>query len=137
MTSTKQQDQTAFAFSLFAVVALWTLGLMQFWTGLVGVVDGDASLYGLQPNDQQYLLDLSGSTWGWIHLVMGVLLFAAGSALVYGRTWARIVGITVATMSAVVCFAFIPVYPFWGIVLMVIAVSVIWSLTTYGKDLRR
>jgi hypothetical protein len=48
--------------------------------------------------------------------------------------WARIVGVIVATISAIANFAFIPYYPFWSLTIIAIDVFVIWALTVHGRD---
>jgi hypothetical protein len=50
-----------------------------------------------------------------------------------GATWARIVGITLASLSAFANFFFIPYYPLWSIVIIALDVAVIWALTVYGR----
>ena len=47
------------------------------------------------------------------------------------------VGVIVAGLSAIVNFAFIPVYPVWAIVIIALDVAVIWALTMHGRDVTR
>jgi hypothetical protein len=49
----------------------------------------------------------SASTWGWIHLVGGIVGLAAGFG-VSGAAWARWLGILIAAISVFVNFTFIP-----------------------------
>jgi hypothetical protein len=51
-----------------------------------------------------------------------------------GRTWGRVVGITLAVVSAVVNFAFIPYYPFWALTVIALDIFVIWALAAHGRD---
>ena len=39
------------------------------------------------------------------------------------------VGVTLATLSAIANFFFIPVYPFWALLIIALDVWVIWALT--------
>ena len=80
-----------------------------------------------------YALDIS--TWGWIHLIGGILILIAGWSLFSGATWARVVGITLALLSAIANFASIPYQPFWSILIIVLDVIVIWALAVYGGEL--
>ena len=48
-----------------------------------------------------------------------------------GQTWARVIGIAVAALSALSNFLFIPYYSLWALVLIALDVAVIWALTTY------
>jgi tetrahydromethanopterin S-methyltransferase subunit F len=85
---------------------------------------------------RNYLLEFDVTTWGWIHLIIGVVAVLAGAMLFSGATWARIVGITLAVLSAIANFGFIPYYPFWSILIIVMDVFVIWALAVYGGRLQ-
>jgi hypothetical protein len=71
------------------------------------------------------------TVWGWIHLLIGTLVAVAGFMLMSGRTWARIVGITAASVSAITSFLFLPYYPFWAVVTLAMDIWVIWALCSY------
>lgn len=60
---------------------------------------------------REYLFQTDRTTWGWIHLVLGLVVAGAGVGLMGGRTWGRVVAIAVALGSAVAMFAFLPHYP--------------------------
>jgi hypothetical protein len=79
-----------------------------------------------------YVFDLDVSTWGWIHLLLGIFAIFAGWAVIAGRVWAGMVGIGLATLVAIANFFWIPYYPFWSILTIALAVWVIWSLTRPG-----
>jgi uncharacterized protein (DUF983 family) len=49
--------------------------------------------------------------------------------------WARILGIIIAGVSLIVNFAFIPVYPFWAMLIIAVDVLVIWALAAHGRVL--
>jgi hypothetical protein len=59
----------------------------------------------------------------------------AGFGVFSGAVWARTVGVICATVSLLVSFAWIPLYPIWSIVLIAIDVTVIWALTVHGRDI--
>ena len=60
----------------------------------------------------------------------------AGWGLLSGRTWARVVALTLAVISAITNFLFIPYYPFWALLLITLDVFVIWAVAAHGGDLR-
>ena len=104
---------------------------------LVGIFHAIAGLAGLFENEfyvstQQYILQFDVTTWGWIHLIAGVVVALAGWAALSGATWARAVGIVLASFSAVANFAFIPVYPVWSLLIIAADVFVIWALASYN-----
>ena len=61
---------------------------------------------------------------------------AAGWAVFSGRTWGRVVGITLTALSAVANFLFIPYYPFWAILIITLDVFVIWALAARGREFK-
>jgi hypothetical protein len=65
-----------------------------------------------------------------------VLIGLAGIGLLAGQTWARVVGIVLAVLSAIANFLFLPYYPFWSILIIGLDVLVIWALSTRAGDLR-
>src|SRR5436309_923375 len=99
--------------------------------GLVAIIDDTFYVKG-----PKYVFQFDTTQWGWIHLILGIVIFLAGLALFSGAVWARIVGVILSLISAVVAFAWVPWYPFWGLTIVAIAVFVIWSLTAHGRDVR-
>ena len=69
-------------------------------------------------------------------VIVGVLVALAGWAVFSGRTWGRVVGIILATLSAIANFLFIPYYPFWALLLITLDIFVIWAIAAHGGDLR-
>jgi hypothetical protein len=60
----------------------------------------------------------------------------AGWGLLSGRAWARVVGITLAALSAIANFLFLPYYPFWSLLIIALDVLVIWALAAHGQEIR-
>ena len=81
---------------------------------------------------QNYTFDLDTSAWGWIHLLLGILLVATGFGLFNRSAWAGVTAIFLAMLSALANFFFIPYYPFWAILLIALDIWVIWALTRPG-----
>jgi hypothetical protein len=57
------------------------------------------------------LLDFNLTTWGWIHLLVGLGVALAGVAVWLGRVWARVVAVILVLASAMTSFLFIPHLP--------------------------
>jgi hypothetical protein len=72
------------------------------------------------------------SAWGWIHLILGIVVALAGLALWNRKVWAATVAIFLAMLSSIANFFFIPYYPFWSILMIALAIWVIWALTRPG-----
>lgn len=80
------------------------------------------------------LLQFDAKSWGWIHLLLGLLVLFAGFAVLAGQTWGRVVGITLAVLSALANFAFLPYYPFWAMTTIALDIFVIWALAVHGRE---
>ena len=127
----KATSGTAVGFILFAAIMMIMAGVFQAISGLVGIFQNEFYVA-----TRNYLFQFDATTWGWIHLVVGLIVAFAGWGLLSGRTWARVVGITVAVLSAISNFLFIPYYPFWSLLIITLDIFVIWAVATRGGDLR-
>ncbi|MBB4765044.1 DUF7144 family membrane protein [Actinoplanes digitatis] len=122
----------AIGFTTFAGVLMIMAGAFQALTGLVAIFENEFYV-----STRNYLLQFDVTTWGWIHLLLGLLVLFAGFAVLSGQTWGRAIGITLAGLSALANFAFIPYYPIWSLVIIALDVFVIWALAAHGRDITR
>lgn len=104
---------------------------------LVGSFQGVAGLVALVNDNfylatREYLFQFDITSWGWIHLILGIVVALAGVGPLAGRSWAIVVGITLAVLSAFANFMFIPQYPFWALLVIALDVFVIWALAAHG-----
>jgi hypothetical protein len=114
----------------FAGILMIMLGFFQAIAGLVAIFD-----------DTFYLVTKSGlvvsvdyTVWGWVHLIIGVVAFLAGYAVMSGKTWGRTIGIILAVVSAIVNMAFIGAYPWWSIIIITMDVLIIYALAVHGRE---
>jgi membrane protein insertase Oxa1/YidC/SpoIIIJ len=134
---TAQQDQPspprgATGLTTFAGVMMIMAGGFQVFNGLVALLANE--FYVNTPN---YLFKFDATSWGWIHLLVGLLVLLAGFAVLAGQTWGRVIGIVLAVLSALANFAFIPYYPFWSLTIIALDILVIWALAAHGRDVTR
>jgi len=114
----------------FAALMLIIGGFFGAFQGLAAILK--SGYYHVPPN---YFISVDATGWGWFHLIVGLVVVLAGFALFRGAMWARILGIFIASVSAIVNFAFIPVYPFWAILIISVDLLVIWALAAHGRVL--
>ncbi len=114
----------------FAGIMLIVIGVMDFIQGLVAVVNDEFYVIG-----QEWVFEFDITAWGWIHMVLGVILIASGGGIFSGNVAARTVGVIVAALAAIVNFAWLPYFPVWSIIVIAICVTVIWALTAHGRDI--
>jgi hypothetical protein len=108
---------------VFAGTVMIMLGLFQIFEGLAAIIDDE--FYVVLPN---YAFNVDTTAWGWIHLVIGIIVLIAGFYLFVGSRVAGTIAIILAMLSAVANFFFIPYYPFWSLLLIALAVYVIWAV---------
>jgi len=114
----------------FAAIMMIILGIFGALEGLASIIK--SGFYHVPPN---YYINLDAKGWGWIHLIIGIIVVLAGLSLFRGSTWARVVGIIMASISAISNFLFIPFYPIWALLIIAINIFVIWALAAHGRAL--
>jgi hypothetical protein len=117
---------------MFASTMMFLIGTFHAIAGIAGIAEDD--IFVATPG---YILELDVTTWGWIHLILGIIVVFAGYGLFNGSVWARTVGVIMAGVSTVAGFAWMPWYPVWGIIFVVSGIAVIWALTAHGRDITR
>ncbi|MBE9924813.1 hypothetical protein MT994_10685 [Cellulosimicrobium sp. MI9406] len=117
----------------FAGIVLVTIGFFNAISGLVAVFSPN-SLVGVSDAG---IVVLDVSTWGWIHLVIGVLLVLTGFALLSGKGWARMVAIVLVVVNAIAQFTTLQVTPWWSLITIVLDVFVLWALVVHGDEAER
>ncbi len=135
----QERSSGAVGWIAFAAFMLILIGSFHAIAGLAGIIEnevyGVAPALGTEAQGDVYFLELDVTTWGWIHLIFGIIILLAGFGLFSGAVWARTVGVIIAVISAIVNFAWLPWYPVWSITMIAIAVAVIWALTAHGRDI--
>ncbi|WP_232827559.1 DUF7144 family membrane protein [Jiangella endophytica] len=126
----REPSAWAVGWTVFAAVMMVMIGVFHAIAGLVSLFDDD-----FFTQVREYVFDFDATTWGWIHLVLGIVLVIAGAALFTGSVAARFVGVVLAALSMLAAFAWLPYYPVWSIVIIAVAVSVVWALTIHGRDI--
>ncbi|MGB8383856.1 MAG: hypothetical protein WCG47_21850 [Dermatophilaceae bacterium] len=130
MSTPRSSSPIATGASIFAAMLMMLGGVFQLVHGLVAIING-TTFYASTPN---YFLTFNTTTWGWIHLVLGILVGAAGFFILTGNVLARTIGIVLAALQAVVNFIWLPYYPVWGIIVIALDVLVIWALASMRLD---
>jgi hypothetical protein len=116
---------TAFAGIMMVIGGIWWVII-----GIIALVNDNFYVV-----TEEYIFQFNVTTWGWIHLLLGILVTLAGIYLFTGAVWARIVGVAVAIVWMIAAFAWLPYAPVWAIALLAIAVFIIWALTVHGRDI--
>ena len=114
---------------VFAGVAMLMMGAFHALQGLVALLNDTFYVVG-----QEWTFQFDVSSWGWIHLIFGLVVVVAGFFVFSGAVWARSVGVAVAVISAILNFMWLPYYPVWSLLIIAVDVLVVWALTVHGRD---
>jgi hypothetical protein len=106
------------------------VGIFHFIEGLAAVINDE--FFVVVGN---YAFDMDVSTWGWIHMIGGIVVAIAGIGLLSGSILARIVAVAVVTVSAIINFLTIPYYPVWGIIMLAVDAGILWAVIAHGREL--
>lgn len=117
--------------AMFGGMMLMVAGTFHAMAGLVGIFNDS---YWLVPS-QQLVVSVDYTAWGWTHLALGVLAVAAGAGILAGRSWARVTGVVLAAISALVNLAFMAAFPIWATLIIALDVLVIYALVAHGKEI--
>jgi hypothetical protein len=120
----------AVGWTVFAALVMILTGFWWAFAGIVALANDDFYV-----TTRNYIFRFDTTTWGWIHLIVGILVLLAGLGLFSGAVWARTIGVIMAFIAALVAFAWIPWYPFWAILIVIASVFVMWALTAHGRDI--
>jgi hypothetical protein len=133
MTDTRMAEPTGWiGWIAFAGIMMMILGALQAFYGLVAIVNDEWVLWG---NGNAVVIDITA--WGWVHLIIGIVVVLAGIGVLLGNVLARIVGIVVAAVSLIASFLALPLYPVWSLVVITLDVLVIWALVAHGSEMKR
>ena len=113
-----------------AAVILIIAGVLHAMQGVVGLVNNEFYV-----STQNWIFKFDTTTWGWVHILVGLLAIGTGIGLFYGSVWARTLGVIVAAVSVFANFVWLPYYPVWAILIIAFDFFVIWALTAHGRDI--
>jgi hypothetical protein len=115
---------------VFGGLMMIVAGTFHAMAGLVGLFNDS---YWLVPSSD-LVVTVDYTAWGFAHLVLGVLAIAAGAGILAGQAWARVAGVVLAVISALVNIAFLAAYPLWSMLIIALDVLVIYALVAHGKE---
>jgi hypothetical protein len=112
----------------FAGIVLMFAGVMRFFDGIWAFRYNGSLPDALQ--DATFGDDLT--TYGWIYVLVGLILVLAGIGVLYRSQFSRWIGIIAAAIGGLSAMTWLPYYPIWSLTYIIIAVVVIMALSVYG-----
>jgi hypothetical protein len=113
---------------LFAGIMMVVMGTMSAINGLIAIFKDEVYVVG-----DENIVAFDFTTWGIIHLIVGIIVVLAAFALLRGETWARFIAAILAGVAIVAQVGTIQYYPFWGIAVIAIGVAIIYAVCTMGR----
>ncbi|MEW2123492.1 hypothetical protein AB0891_07190 [Streptomyces sp. NPDC007259] len=110
---------------MFAGVLLMVDGVLGAIKGIAGIASDD-----VYTRINNYVFKFNVTTWGWIHLILGIVIAIVGWGILRGFGWARGVGVGLAALNMIANFMWLPYQPIWAVVSLAIDTFVIWALCT-------
>jgi hypothetical protein len=117
---------------VFGGVILILLGCVQAIEGLVALFDDQYFVV----RSSRLLVHVSYTTWGWVHLILGIVAVLAGFGLLAGNLLARVVGVGLAFLSALAHLAFVDASPVWSVIVIALDILVIYAIVAHGRELK-
>jgi hypothetical protein len=116
----------------FAGFLMLIMGILDFFQGLIAVIRGE--YYVLTPN-QIVVFDLS--TWGWLMMIWGAVLFLAGGGLLSRQSWARWFSILAVGLNFVAQLGFEgSQFTLWGLTVLTLNFLVLYALIIRWGEVR-
>jgi hypothetical protein len=115
----------------FAGVMILVVGTLNVFDGLVAITQTryiERNIGGELP------ITNNVKNWGWVELILGVLLILVALGIFSNATWARIAGIVFVGINLFFQFAYLGHYPFWSLTMIAIDIVVIFALAGSRDD---
>ncbi|MFE5943947.1 hypothetical protein [Streptomyces sp. NPDC056480] len=131
--TTRSADTTRQAWAggltVFAAVMLGITGLVGIFRGIMAIAEDEVFV-----DTPNYVFKFDLTSWGWIHLVIGVIAVLVSFGLYRTATWARVAGVGIAALIIIANFLSLPYYPAWSILMVAMSGFIIWALCAVKRE---
>ncbi|HWK92922.1 hypothetical protein ACFT5B_10640 [Luteimicrobium sp. NPDC057192] len=117
----------------FAGIVMFIAGILNFFYGLAAVLGPDKGYVAV--NGKLLILNIDG--WGWAHLIFGIIVAVVGLFVLTGQAWARITAIVLVALNVITQFLWLPVQPWWSLIVIILDFFVLWALIVHGEEAER
>lgn len=107
----------------FAGIIFYVVGAFNVIGGLAAIFKEEFFLV-----DDDKLLVVDYTAWGWFLLILGLVQLIAAAGILKDRGWARLLGVALAMMSAVLHIAFLVAFPIFGLLTISLSIVVVYGL---------
>ena len=120
----RRDDYEPTAWAAFAGILLFVGGFFSAMWGLAAILNDKVLTSG-----GQGVLIADFTTWGWVHLLVGILMGLTAGGLFTGQSWARWTAVFFATVDAMLQVVALSATPLWSLMVIALDVVIIYQLT--------
>ncbi len=121
-------DEQGKGWVIFSAIVLGIAGVMRIFDAIWAF-----SYHGALPSNLEgALFGHSLKTYGWVYLIVGIVLIASSFGVLAGSQVSRWIGVLAGGVLAVSAIWLMPYYPIWSLTYIAVGVLVIFGLVTYG-----
>lgn len=132
MSTTRQNETTGWTgWVVFAGVMMVIGGALWALQGFIAVIKGDLVIFS---DEGALFLNVTG--WGWVHMILGLLLLLSGVLVMRGNMFGRTMAVFLVILSIIINFIWLPVYPVWAIIVIVIDVFILYAVIVHGREMK-
>ena len=113
---------------LFAGTVLGIAGIMRIFDAIWAFRYHGA----LPDNLENAIFGHSLKTYGWVYLVVALILLVCSFGVVVGSQFSRWIGVFAGAVMAISAVWWMPYYPVWSLVYIFVGVLVIYALAAHG-----
>jgi hypothetical protein len=113
----------------FAALLMIVAGALGAMAGLAAIVRDETYV---QVAGRVWIFD--ETAWGWIHLLLGIAIVAVGAMMLQGRPIALGLGAGIIMLHMLGSFAWLSIYPWWGMVVIAIDILILYAIVVHGYE---
>ncbi len=114
---------------IFAGIALLIVGVMRIFDAIWAFRYHGA----LPSNLEAAIFGHSLKTYGWVYLIVGIVMILAGLGVMASSQFSRWIGIFAAAILGISAIWWMPYYPIWSLTYIGICFLVIYGLAAHGS----
>jgi hypothetical protein len=115
----------------FAGIVMVILGSLDAFWGLAAILNNEVVLVG---GHGALIFDITA--WGWVQLLLGILVGLTGIGLLVGNEVARVLGISLLAFNAILQVVWFPAAPLWAFLMIVLDIVIIYQLMVNWTETR-
>lgn len=131
MSSSTKEPTGWTGWVVFAGIMMIIAGALWAIQGFIAIFQNDVVILG-----KEGALFLNVTGWGWVHMILGLLLLLCGFLVMQGNLFGRTIAVILVILSIILNFVWMPVYPVWAIVVITLDVFILYAVIVHGKELK-